>query len=315
MKWKKEQVILLVIIIVLGAYLLVRRTGRTHYTLPDPGVLAKNKITKLEVRKKDSLITLERKDGAWVIAPQGYPADTGKTDAMLSDVADITLSALAGEPGNDAVYDLDADHRIEVRVYAGDALRRTVEIGKLAPSGRHTFVRLDRFKGVYHARNDLRSVFDTTVARLRDKTVLSIPGKVRSIVLNRRGRKLTILSAAQKTAPGAKGGPSGTAKDGAEIRWKTSAGKPVNGEEVEDLVGMLQNLACDDFIGGKDKKEFRSPAYTVALNAGKTYRLSLFRESGHAYAAVSSESDYPFLLSEWRAQKIMKDVDGLAGSK
>ena len=47
----------------------------------------------------------------------------------------------------------------------------------------------------------------------------------------------------------------------------------------------------------------------------KTYAISLFKNVSSAYPAVSSESSLPFLIAEWKAQKIMKDVGELVAAK
>lgn len=42
-----------------------------------------------------------------------------------------------------------------------------------------------------------------------------------------------------------------------------------------------------------------------------TYSISFFEKEDNKHTAVSSESEYPFLISDWKAKKIMKDLKTL----
>lgn len=312
MKWKKEQLILVSLIAVLAVYLLVQKSGRTHYTLPRPEPINQNGITKLEIGTTGGGIDLVQKDGRWVIEPQEYPADRNAVDGMLGKIAGLALSALVSETGSLTVYGLDPEHGIRVRAFAGDALARSFLVGKTAPSGRHTFVKLDAEKGIFHAEGDLRSAFATTVSRLRDKIIMKIDEEVTRLALRKGERRMTIVRA-EPSAPEGKKDDAG--QGGAGPRWKTAAGKPANDREVGGMLDALKNLACDEFLEGKKKSDFTRPAYTVTLEGAKTYSLSLYKDKDNSFAGVSSESEYPFRLSEWRAKQIMKEFTSLAGAK
>ncbi len=314
MKWKKEHIFLLVIIAALAAYLVVHKSGRTHYVLPSVDRIEAKDITRLLIRNRDTVITLTKKGENWIVEPQGYPADKGIINSLLEDIGGLTLTALASEAGNEAVYELDAGHRIGVEAYQGDKLLRKAEIGKTAASGGHTFVELDGHPGIFHADNDLRSAFDKTVPDLRDKTVMKVDGDIASIILSKGVKTLKIekspppVENAKKKAPG--GHPE---KQEVGPHW-VAGKKPANDAQVDDLINNFSDLTCDSFVEGKEKKDFHAPLYTVSLRGAKTYALSIYRGKDKAYVAVSSESPYPFKLSEWKAKKIMKNFGSLTSS-
>ena len=57
-----------------------------------------------------------------------------------------------------------------------------------------------------------------------------------------------------------------------------------------------------------------APLYTVQLKGAKDYHLSIFaklKDDDPDFPAVSSENDYPFLLSKAIAEGIMQDPDQL----
>lgn len=51
---KKEYTILIVLIIALGAYLGLKKDGRVHYELPVPAAVDRDKIDRLEIKKRRS---------------------------------------------------------------------------------------------------------------------------------------------------------------------------------------------------------------------------------------------------------------------
>ena len=78
---------------------------------------------------------------------------------------------------------------------------------------------------------------------------------------------------------------------------------------------MLRDFECDEFINEKKKEDFKSPSYKVILSGAEDYSISFFNEKDGKFEAVSSQNDYPFLVSEWRAKRIMKDFDEVLGKK
>jgi hypothetical protein len=51
MKCKKEQLILISVIVLLAGYLLAQKGGRTHYALPQLPKIEKKEITKLSLKE------------------------------------------------------------------------------------------------------------------------------------------------------------------------------------------------------------------------------------------------------------------------
>jgi hypothetical protein len=100
-----------------------------------------------------------------------------------------------------------------------------------------------------------------------------------------------------------------------ENRWITADGRKPKDSEVNDIVNTLSNFSCDGYIEDKGKEDFVSPVYSVTLKGLKEYSVSFFEKQGDKYEAISSESNYPFLISGWKAEKVMKDFDALIRSE
>jgi hypothetical protein len=313
MKAKKEFILLIIVIVALSLYLVFRTTDKTHYQLPDIPEIAKKEITKIEISKPDASIVLDKKDNTWLIAPKEYPADTGKVENMLDVITGFTLTALVSEAKSDHLYDLTDDKKITIKAWADDSLKLDFEMGRPAPSWNHTFVKLAGDSRVYHAEGKLKEKFDLTVDKLRDKVVLSFDlDEIVEIEIT-KGEKTIAL--AKKKSPvesiDKKADQEKTPPDPAktETNWENADGKRVDKPTVNTIISALSNLSCENYIEDKEKGDFTEPVFTVKLKGAQEFILSLFEkptEDAKEYPAISSESEYPFLLSDYQANRIMK---------
>ncbi|HDY89929.1 MAG TPA: DUF4340 domain-containing protein [bacterium] len=312
MKGKNELAILIFLIAVLAFYISNQKDEKTHYELPDVKEIQTGDISKINIEKKGFAIVLVKEAGKWLIGDKKYPADKSMVENMLNAVSGLTLTALASESKNYAMYELDEKGRVSVEAFSGDDLLRKISIGKNTPTHHQTFVMLDDNHRVYHSKGTIRRDFDRTVSELRDKKVMSFSDEISEIVLKKGGEEMTIIRAEapvsvdvteEKKAP--------HAPEEEVQKWTTADGKSLNDSEVDGIVSTLSALQGDDFIEDKTKEDLKSPIFTATLKGMNTYTISLFEKKDEQYPAVSSGSEYPFLLSEWKADKIMKDFEGL----
>jgi hypothetical protein len=302
-KLKKEFIILGVIIVVLGVYLFQRSDDRTHYKLPVLPALTASEITKIEITQSGRSVVLVRQDGRWVIDPPGVAAAPKSVQEMLDALSGLTLTALVAESPNYSLYELDDAHKIHVRAWQDGRLVRELDIGKTAPSFRHTFVRLAGDNRVYHARDNFRFHFAGGPEDLRDKTVLSFKSpditEVR-ITSGTAEATFTRDKRPESSAPTAE----------AAGLWKGPDGAAVNAARLNALLTTLSDLTCEKFISDRSKDSFSHPVYSITLLGGKEHSLSIFAPSGADsgdHPAVSSASDSPFILSADQAKTIMKE--------
>lgn len=313
MKVKKEYIILALVIIALAAYLVTRTSDRTQYQLPDVPQVAAKEISKLQITRDKAVIVIHKKDDKWYIAPEEFPADGNKIKDMLTAIENLTLTALVSESKNYNLYDLGEDKKINVKAWQADNLRRDVDLGKTASSFRHTFVKPAGDERVFHARGNFRNNFDLTVDDLRDKGVLALnPADIvqfqvikdqRSLILNKTPAPVVVAGAQAKkqteAAPAAN-----------KVEWQAADGRPVDEAVVQQILDTVSNLRCEKFITDRGKDDFTSPLFTLRVKGGQDYSLSIFAKAAEKdtdYPAVSSGSNYPFLLSGSQVDKIMKD--------
>jgi hypothetical protein len=315
MKIKKEFIILGVVIVALSVYLLQRGGDRTRYTLPVLPALAAADITKIEIARQDQTVTLTRRDGRWVIEPEGFAAAPKSVQDMLSALSGLSLTALVAESRNYALYELDDDHRIHVKAWQNDRLGRELDIGKVAPSFRHTFVRLAGDERVYHAQDNFRFYFAGGPEELRNKSVLAFQRAEITEVAITRADDQSIFRREAGAAPDAAGGKPAGAEESPAI-WKRSDGEAADSDRLSQLISELSDLQCERFLAAADRSGLGKPIYALTLKGPVEHTLEIFAPSGEAksHPAVSSQSDQAFVLAEDQAQRIIVDPKELIGS-
>ncbi len=329
MKSKKEIIVLLLIIIGVCTYIFVRKSGEVHYTLPEITSLDQDEITRIEITKGDRTVTLKKEGDNWKVMPQGYPADKNKIKPLLKTIAELTLTDLASEKGNPYPFNLDKEHRIHVKAFAGSTLLREIFIGKSAPTYRHTFVMIPGDERIYYAKENFRSKFDRDSNEFTDKLVLAVNQQdVQKIdIIKGKEEKHLVLSApeveinAQKAAEAAAAGKD-QEKNGAKEEqkeevsattpvWHDASGETIEESEVQSLLADLKNLRCVGYIQGKEKKDFKDPIYKLTIEGAASHTLMIFpKEDDKAdrYPAICSDVDFPFYLSKYKAETIMKHL-------
>lgn len=306
MKLKKEYLILAGIIAALAVYLTQRSTDRTQYTLPTLPALAAADISKIQLTRGAETVVLVLQDGRWRIDPAGYPVDPRLAQEMLDTLSGLTLTALVSESKNYALYELDDAQKANVKAWQGDQLKRDVDVGKAAPSFRHTFVRLAGDDRVFHGRDNFSFRFRTRIEDLRDKTVLAFNRQdIQEIQITQNGAQLILVRPPAPTEAPQTGPPAASA-------WQTSDGRAANNAAIDSFLGELSNLQADAFIDGRDKAAFRQPIYSVALKGPQEHSLALFTPAGgdsQDHPAVSSGSAHPFFVSEDHARRLMRNPE------
>ena len=317
MRVKKEYGILVAIIVALVLYLVLREREKTHYRLPELPRLAGTEISKIEISKAEGPIILTKKDNRWYIDPRRFPADSRRIKEMLAAIEKLTLTALVSESKNYSRYDLSSDKKIIVRAWAGDNLMREFEVGKTAPSFRHTFVRLADDDRVYHAYGNFRGKFDRPAEDLWDRTVLSfVRTEIEGIYIT-KGEQSILLGRTEipvEVSTGQRPDAEKKPPPKPEILWQSADAKKGDQSAINRLLTALSNLRCQKYVEDRKKEDLKDPIYSVKLRGAEEYTLSIFAKSDKEakdYPAVSSQSDFPFLISDQQAGKIMQDPDEL----
>ena len=322
MKLKKEYFILAAILVALILYLALHRSNRTHYQLPELSEVTGKHISKLEITTAGNAIIFNQKDNTWNIEPKGYRADSTKIKNMLNVIEKLKLTALVSESKNYIRYDLSNDKNIHVKAWQGQTLLREFDIGKTAPTFKHTFVKLPDDHNVYHARGDFRRNFDRSVDDFRDKTVLSYAqNTIQGIKLTHEEKTISLSrKEIPETLPEKKAEPAAKASKELKTKtvWEDTKGHEVALFKVSSLLSFLNSLECERYLDDLKKEDFKNPIYTVTLKGEKEYSLLVFAkkdDNAKNYSAISSENESPFSLSDTQVDTIKSKLDEILNVK
>jgi hypothetical protein len=328
MKLKKEYIILPVIIIALVLYLVLHKSNRTNYTLPQIDKVTVKQIDKIEIKKGADTIVLNKKDGTWLIGEQSFPADSTKIDKMPDMIANLTLSALVSESKNYTRYELDNPQKITVQAWEGSTPLRSFDLGKAAATFQHTFVKLEENPNVYHARGNFRSTFDKTVSDLRDKIVMSFKqDEITEISVTRDKAAIVLKLKEIDNSPAPSDKDSDKNKDAQPVEdekaappvpptkiWESADGQKVNENEIKSLLTMLTDYKCKFYIKDKTKDDLSNPLTLITLKGSEEHTIALYAKTDKdvkTTPAVSSSNAYPFFMDDTQVENLNKKIDAL----
>jgi hypothetical protein len=85
--------------------------------------------------------------------------------------------------------------------------------------------------------------------------------------------------------------------------WQTAENKKLDESKVKRLLSSLSKLDCEKYISDSKKEDFKNPDYFIRLKGADEYSISIFAKTdkdknAKNHPAISSENDYPFLLSD-----------------
>lgn len=319
----KEFVVLAVVIILLGTYLFLRNSDRSHYELPSVPAITGDEISRIEIASSGNTVELTRSGDAWQIGDKRYPADGTKVKNILKELETLKLTDLVSEAKAYARYDLSDEKKISVKAWADDRLVRDIEVGKEADTYQHTFVRLVDNPNVYYAKNNFRRTFDQTTDTLRDKTALSFnTAEIKEIQIASGDNNLTLTlqKPEEKSQPEAETAEEAADQPSPEESnpvWLAENGTPAPTDAVQRLLSQLAHLTCEGYLKDNQTNDDKHPLRTILLKGDQTYSLSIFekKESDTSYPATSSQNSYLFTLSESTWTRLTESLDSLFGTE
>lgn len=319
---KKEYIILVIVIIALVLYLALRKSDRTYYELPEFTEFASEQISRIELRSSDSGLELIKRDDKWVVGTNEYQADDTKVADVLSLLQELKVTELISQSASYVRYGLSDDEKITVKAWAGSQLERELDVGKVADTFGHTFVKLPEDKSVYLAEGKLRPKVEVSLDDVRDKQVLIFDENEMTEILIRSGQQTLALNkkemaegSSDSTAEGAGTIDGEEAKTEIKTVWETPGGEAVEEDAVDRLLSALSDLKCSGYLEDSRKAELKNPTHSVTLRHEENeYTISLFEkreEEDSETPGLSSLNDSPFYFQTWKAEEITDSIQDL----
>ncbi len=312
MKRSREYLILGILIVALSVYLVVRGRDRTHYKLPVLSPVPVGQIADIRIQGPAGRVELKKSGTHWRLLPGDFPADTQTVDKLLQAIGGLKLTALVARSESYGRYDLDEKQRIRVEARTADGrVLRKFEVGKVAPSFGHTFVRIDDDARVFHAPGNLRELFGKKLEDFRDKLVLRFDrGAIREIRVVREGHTTVFRRSAGSNKAGGAESATASPPAGKTPVWRTDGTGTPDGARIERFLATLDKLRCDGYLRGQKKSQFVKPVFEVLLKDDRErYRLTIYGaidDAKEKFPGVSSQNDYVFYLDKWQAEKLMQ---------
>jgi hypothetical protein len=309
---KKEYFLLIFAIVALSAYLFLHNRDKDNYLLPQIPEIDEAKIESIEIIKNDQAINCYKHDGKWVVTKKKFPGNAMMISQMLASIKNLTLTTLISEQGNLKRYDLDKTKSINVVAKDKNSILRSFSIGKTAPTQKHTFIILDDQKNIFHAKGNLRRIFNKTIDNLRDKQIQKISMEdIKSIELSKGNINKSIIRKELSK--------DDTKSDTKEkLLWQAQDDDSLKQEPVNNLVGTLSDLRCSSFLENQTKKDFenKTPLFKIILKTEQIFELTLYPKTDqNKYPGISSRSKYLFLLEDYVADDIISNINKLLNIK
>ncbi len=303
MNSKLQYIALVAVIICLAGLLLVKQSRQDRFKPPRLPEIDRQAITRIKLTAPKQGIELVRQDDSWKILPGKYRADDKAVEKLLDALAGMQLTALVSESGNYTRYQLDRQARIKVDVFAGKHLVRSVDIGKTAPTGHHTFVSLEGDNQVFHARGVLRALCQPDTDHFRDKAILAFAtDRVTALDIRIDNRKMEIKStrdAASKARA-----------------WHNQKGDPIQSSRIEHMLNLLAKTRCRNFASSFPEKQIKL-AIKIKLGPGSSQELALAAAAKNTspYPGRSSIQATPFVIAPRQGRALIEAAENLFPQK
>lgn len=281
---------------------------------------------RIVIETADSEITLERSSSGWVVGSGQFPANEERVNAILDQLSGIGSLEIVSQRENYGQYELGEDSALRVAVFQEDTTVRELLIGKTSSVGRKAYARTPDRGAVFLVDSGLRRSLDTSVADLREKTVVSLTEEeVERIVLARHdgsgesadarspGRQIVVQRAAESE--------SGSQSDGggeseSAVEWQVTG----NDEEVagQAIDAMFRTLSRVDATSFELSAPEEPPVASISVERadGSEITLSIHRQSDQGnYAATASTVDYPFLLPSTTVERLFMGLEDYPGTQ
>ena len=305
---KKEYFLLILAIIVLSAYLFFHNKDIDNYSIPEIPDISEEKIESIEITQNNKTINCFKDNGVWVVTENKFPADKNIISEMTASISNLTITTLISEKENLQRYDLDKDKAILVIAKSSNKIVRQFCIGKTAPTQKHTFITLDDKKSTFHAKGNLRRMFNKSIDNLRDKQIQKFDStKINNIEVS-KGDLKRIITKKQ------------LAQDDTEAKseWQCQDNAELKQESADSIIKTVSNLRCSSYLETQTKSEFenKTPFLKIVLNTDKAFEFTLFPKTEQdKYIGISSESKYVFILEDHIADDIISQSDKLLNIK
>jgi hypothetical protein len=304
---KRTLIVLVAALALLGAILLKKRSNDRSMQKDAPALDStyKANVTAFRVIKKPDTSALEKKDGKWVTAKDGFNVDTSKINKVLGQVFSLqnrelvsTSAARLGEYGLDSA---EAKH-VSVKDASGKAIAEVV-IGKTSGADySSTYWKWEAKPEVYRTPGNFTWEIATKDDDWKDRKLFAATAK-----------DVKFVEATWKDSTGM--AFSYKLEAVTDSTWKMLLPQDSNRVKnalATDMASRFAEMSIDEFVAAADtnlpKVKLDSPAVVVkvTLKNGNVHELKGSKVlGGYAYVQHPARKDL-IKLSSWRFDSFKK---------
>src|ERR1700722_12562922 len=262
--------------------------------------LNQDDISKLEIKKKDADVVLDRVSAAkWKItSPKSLVADQSSISTILYNLSPMDGATLIDDHAADLKQFGLTDPDAKITATLKDGKSQTVLVGDETPTGDAAYVMVSGESKVYSIPKNTKTNLDKSLNDVRDKRLMPVDfDKLTSVEIN--GGKLHLMFASEDG--------QWTVRSPANLRGDTS--------KMEAIIEKLRTATMDPSAPEADTKKaaslFASGAPIAAIkatDASGTQELQVHK-AGDAYYAKTSAMDGAFKVPNELGDAINKDAE------
>lgn len=246
-----------------------------------------DKPDSILIEKADGTSILAVKDGGnWVLTDAKYPADAAEAENLSAALESIKVLDTVSRGGDDERYGFEGSAAVAVTAKKGGTVVRQLRIGKAAMTGQQSYAKLDGGAETLLVSGNLGRVFGKNLDQLRDKRIAAFKQE-EAVAVSVAGEQPFRLSRA------------GERNEWTVVAPRESAGTKLDQQALSAWIGALGSLKAERFAEEGPAPGAR-PLGEIAVDLGtRTATVALYGKSADgSYLCLSSESPYPFLLSQ-----------------
>jgi hypothetical protein len=304
---KRTLIVLVAALAVLGALLLKKRSNEKSLSKDAPALDSAFKagVTSFRVIKKPDTSALERKDGKWVVAKDGFSVDTAKINKALSTVFGLQAKELvSNNAARLSEYGLDSveARHVSIKDASGKAIAEVV-IGKTSGADySSTYWKWEGKTEVYRTPGNFGWEIATKDDEWKNKKLFTAAAKdVKSVETTWKDTLGAAYSYKLEAVT--------------DSTWKMTAPQDSNrvkNASALEMASRFADMTIDEFVAAADtnlpKVKLDTPAVwvKVGLKDGTLHELKAGKAfGGFAYAKHPAREDL-IKLSSWRFDAFKK---------
>ncbi len=308
-KGNLEFIIIGFVILISILYLVMRKTDKVHYSIPNLKNIKIDTVSKIILTKNNKKIVLRKVGSDWTVGDNQYKTDIEKVNKIIKNASELKLTTLVSKSKNYFKYELDPERKLNVKLFNNKNLIREFDVGKVASTYDHTYVIISGDPYIYHCSGSIKRDFDKNIDDLRDKKVfVTEKNSVTEISFVSSGKEYKVRRIIEFTKKDIPSSKSGVKSDERETNWKYKE-KTINNSLIESILNSLSEINCSEYIY-EDVDLTLEPLYAITVEEDHKSKSTIkifnsLKNDEDNFPAESTQTKFRFLLKKYKVENLI----------